>query len=86
MSLATGASVWVTEAIDDDATVEERVAGLRAAVAAALGRDPAGAVLAVACDGCGDTTIIDYNAPKLPPGWDSNADGEFCPACRQQAG
>jgi hypothetical protein len=83
MSLATGDVVQITETIDDDATIAERVAGLKASAAAALGRDPAEmAVLAVTCDSCCDTTRIDYHAPELPAGWVSNQDGEFCPRCK----
>jgi hypothetical protein len=87
MSLVTGDVVQITETINDEATLEQRTAELKATAAAALGRHPAeAAVLAVTCDGCGDVTRIDYHAPELPPGWVTGEYGEFCPHCKWQAG
>jgi hypothetical protein len=82
ISLVTGQAVVITETVDGDATVAERVAQLKVKAAAALGRDPAEvATIAVCCDGCPEVTRIDYDADELPPGWTANATGEFCPAC-----
>jgi hypothetical protein len=86
-SLVTGVTVSFTEMIDDEATLEQRVAGLKASAAAAIGRDPAEmAFLAAWCDSCGTMARVDYADPALPPGWESNADGELCPACKPTAG
>ena len=86
MSWATGQVVRFTVPFDETVTVAERLAGIKEKAAEALGRDPAAMTgLAVSCDGCPEGVRLEDNARELPPGWDSNATGEFCPDCRGRA-
>jgi hypothetical protein len=58
---------------------EERVTGLTDLA----GPDALAVVLTVRRDGCGATAELDLADPRLPGGWTTEKEGEFCPACTE---
>lgn len=68
-----------TEIIDDDADFAQRARELKATLP---DTGPAGAgAAAVICNGCGTSASVDFDNPRLPGGWVSCAEGDFCPRC-----
>lgn len=69
-----------TELVDDDADFAQRAAELKA-----LLPEPGPGSLrfaAASCDGCGTRAALDFDSPRLPPGWASCGDGDYCPRCQ----
>jgi hypothetical protein len=80
ISRRTGDAVMTTEVIDDDADFGQRIAELKASVPES---QPGDICFAMAtCNGCGATAGVDYENPRMPDGWASCKDGDFCPRCQ----
>lgn len=73
----SGEAVY-TEELLPDASVEERFAQLHEGLPDVTPGDLVWA--AVVCNGCDKSMAV--WPPKLPEGWISNQEGEFCPECQ----
>ena len=76
----TGDATLTTEVIDDDADFATRIAELKASVPEPGPGDVSFAT--AVCNGCGATAGIDFGNPRMPDGWASCDDGDFCPRCQ----
>jgi hypothetical protein len=77
---ATGDATLTTELVDDDADARQRMAELKAALPEPQPGDTC--LACVLCDGCGARAEVDFGNPRMPDGWASTEDGDFCPRCQ----
>jgi hypothetical protein len=76
----TGDASLSAEVIDDNADFAARIAGLKESVPD-IGPVEARLLTSV-CDGCGARAELDFDNPKMPPGWASADTGDYCPGCQ----
>jgi hypothetical protein len=76
----TGERTMTTEVIDDNAGFAQRIRELKDSMPD-IGPVEA-RFLGVTCNGCGTTVSVDFDEPRLPGGWVSCDEGDFCPNCQ----
>lgn len=65
-----------------DASLDERIAELKASIPQAVMQDCITRFLTILCDGCGASEQVDFDKPSLPEGWVESDKGELCPVCK----